>query len=142
MDTREELWRKYVKQYDIDVPEELIENEENYISLDIRHRVKYQVMAGGASAADSDTLPGLQNLDIHEQAVFEGKSDLVIKSIQKEQNFSVTQEELEIAATDMAERLNASPDMIRMFFGDDLSMLKTDLLKQKAIDWAISQTES
>ncbi|MCD8152209.1 MAG: hypothetical protein LUD71_03865 [Clostridiales bacterium] len=46
MDTREDLWRKYVKQYDIDVPDELIENEENFISLDIRHRIKYQVMAG------------------------------------------------------------------------------------------------
>ncbi|MCD8045823.1 MAG: hypothetical protein LUE90_04135 [Clostridiales bacterium] len=141
MDTREDLWREYVKQYDIDVPDELIENEENFISLDIRHRIKYQVMAGGSSAADSDTLQELQNLDIHEQAVFEAKSDLVIKSIQKEQDFSVTQEELETAAADMAKRLDASPDMIRTFFGDDLSMLKTDLLKQKAIDWAIGRAE-
>lgn len=142
MDTREDIWEKYVKQYDIDVPAELIENEENYIALDIQHRIKYQVMAGGASAADSDALPGLQNLNIHEQAVFEAKADLVIKSIQEKQNFSVTQEELEAAAADMTKRLNASPDMIRMFFGNDLSMLKTDLLKQKAIDWAISQAES
>ncbi|MCD8152208.1 MAG: hypothetical protein LUD71_03860 [Clostridiales bacterium] len=49
--------------------------------------------------------------------------------MQKEQDFSVTQEELETAAADMAKRLDASPDMIRTFFGDDLSMLKTDLLK-------------
>ena len=41
MATRDNLWREFVDNYEIDVPESAIENEFEYIKLDMKHRMQY-----------------------------------------------------------------------------------------------------
>lgn len=139
MTSREETWHAFVDSYEIDVPEEAIENELAYITLEMKHRMQYDRLSGG----ELHLFPAYELAEkadeLHAAAVFEAKAPRVVKAIVAEQGFTVTLEELQAEAQAVAERQGATLDMMKMFFGEDFSMLERDVLEQKAIDWACAQ---
>ena len=139
MTSREETWRSFVEAYDIDVPEEAVENELAYIRLEMKHRMQYDRLSGGGMHLFPDDELEKQADELQAAALFEAKAPRVVKAIIAEQGFTVTPEELEAEARVVAERQNATMDMMKMFFGDDFSLLERDVLERKAIDWACSQ---
>ena len=141
MTSREDAWRAYVAAYDIEVPEEAIENELNYIKLDMRHRMQYDQLSGGGLHLSPDDELAEQEGQLRAAAVFEAKAPRVVKAIIAEQGFTVSPRELEVEAQAVAERQGATMDMMRTFFGEDFSALERDVLERKAIDWACAQME-
>ena len=139
MNSREAIWKAYVEQYEIDVPESLVENELQFIMLDMRHRMQYDTLTGGGIHFNAMAELEEQEEEFRAIARFEVKSKLVVKAILAEQGFTVTQDELETAALDMAKRQNSTIEMVKRFFGDDLALLERDVKEQKAIDWACEQ---
>ena len=139
MTTRDELWREYVAEYDVEVPEERIENELAFIELDLRHRMQYDRLTGGADHFFPGRELAAQEEGLRAAAMFEAKAPLVLKELIAKLSIEVSHEELEAEAKAMAERQNSSVEAIKYFFGDDLSMLRRDCLERKAIDWAVSQ---
>ena len=141
MNVNEEAWREFVFAYDIEVPKEAIDDELSYIELQMRHNMQYDRMAGG----DMHLFPGRelreQEAALYEAALFEAKEPRVLKAIIAEQNFEVTAEELEEEAAAMAERQNSTVEDLKRFFGDDLAMLKRDVLETKARNWACARKE-
>ena len=140
MASRDEIWRGYVEAYDIDVPEEAVQNELEYLRLAMRHNMQYDRLTGG----DAHLFPGRelsqQEEELRAAALFEAKEPLVLKRIIAGQGFEVSRQELEAEAAAMAEREGSTVEMVKRFFGDDLKMLERDVLERKAIDWACDQT--
>ena len=136
MPTREDVWKQFVANYEIDVPESAIQNELEYIKAAMRHAMTYDTLSGGESH------PFLQ-LELEEQASelravaeFEAKAPLVLKAIIAGQAIDVTPEELESEARAVAARQATTVEAIKQFFGENLCMLRRDVLENKAIDWA------
>ena len=140
METRDEGWRSFVDAYDVDVPEESVRNEIEFLKIAMRHNMVYDRMAGGDLHLFPDRELEQQEDELKAQALFEAKAPLVLKRIIAEQGFETTQEELEAEAVALAEREGSTVDMVKRFFGDDLKMLERDVLERKAIDWACEQT--
>ena len=139
MATRDDLWRKFVSDYEIDVPESAIENELEYIKLDMKHRMQYDQMSGGGMHLCPQMELAEQEAELREAAVFEAKAPRVLKEIIAQQGITTTQGELEAEAQAMAEREGSTIEMVKRFFGDDFAMLERDVLERKAIDWACEQ---
>ncbi len=139
MATRDGLWREFVDNYEIDVPESAIENELEYIKLDMKHRMQYDQMSGGGMHLFPQMELAEQEAELREAAVFEAKAPRVLKEIIAQQGITTTQDELEAEAQAMAEREGSTIEMVKRFFGDDFAMLERDVLERKAIDWACEQ---
>lgn len=137
--TREEKIRQYILDYDLDVPEEKIKNEYDFIVLDLKHRMQYDTLSTGTRHPDVQGELEAQKEDILKAATYEAKSELVFKDIIKKQNFTVTPEELQAEAQDMIEREHSTMNMVKRFFGDDLTGLEPDLKRRKAMDWIVEQ---
>ncbi|HAM15337.1 MAG TPA: hypothetical protein DCP91_05675 [Eggerthellaceae bacterium] len=139
MAARDEIWRKYVEDYDIDVPKSAIQNELEYIKLDLRHRMQYDQLTGGDMHLFPKRELAQQEDELRAAALFEAKAPRVLKAIVAEQGFTATQDELEAEAQAIAEREGSTMDMVKRFFGEDLAMLERDVVERKAIDWACEQ---
>lgn len=142
MSSREETWKRFVENYDIDVPEDAVENELNYMMLDMRHRMQYDTLTGGGYHFNARAELAEQEEELRALARFEVKSGLVMKALLAERQFTVTQEELEAEAEAMARRQNTTVELIRTFFGGDLAMLERDVKERKAIDWVCEQANN
>ena len=139
MATRDGLWREFVDNYEIDVPESAIENELEYIKLYMKHRMQYDQMSGGGMHLFPQMELAEQEAELREAAVFEAKAPRVLKEIIAQQGITTTQDELEAEAQAMAEREGSTIEMVKRFFGEDYAMLERDVLERKAIDWACEQ---
>lgn len=136
----EEKIRRFVMEYSIEVPKQAVENELNYIRMEMRHRMNYDTLTGGGHHLDPYGELEQMKDQLYQAAYFEAKYDLVIKDIIARQNFSITREELEEEAAAMAQRQHSTVDLVRRFFGEDLSMLEKDVKRRKAEQW-ICQNE-
>ena len=139
MISKEDAWKQFVGQYEIDVPESKVEEELNFIMMDMRHRMRYDTLTGGDHHLFPTAELEAQMEDLQKLAVYEVKSDLVMKAVLAEQNFEVTKDELEAEAAAMAERQSTTMAMIKLFFGEDLAMLERDVKERKAKDWVYEQ---
>ena len=139
MATRDDLWRKFVADYEIDVPESAIENELEYIKLDMKHRMQYDQMSGGGLHLFPQMERAEQEAELREAAVFEAKAPRVLKEIIAQQGITTTQDELEAEALAIAGREGSTIEMVKRFFGEDYALLERDVLERKAMDWACEQ---
>lgn len=139
MATRDELWRQFVADYEIDVPESAIENELAYITLDMKHRMQYDQMSGGGLHLFPQMELAEQEAELRAAAVFEAKAPRVLKEIIAQQGITTTRDELEAEARAIAEREGSTIEMVKRFFGEDYALLKRDVLERKAMDWACEQ---
>lgn len=137
--TRDEAWRAYVAAYPVEVSEEAIQNEFEYIKLDMRHRMQYDRMSGGNPHFFADMELQEQEEELRAAAEFEAKEPLVLRELVAKLGLDVTQEELEAEAQALAERQQTTLESVKLFFGEDFTLLRRDVLNNKAIDWAIGQ---
>ena len=139
MPTPEEVWRTFVDDYDIEVPESAIQNELEYITLQLRHNMQYDRLTGG----DLHLFPGRelqgQADELRAAAVFEAKEPRVLKAIIAEQGITASPDELLAEAQAVAARQNTTVEELQRFFGDDLAMLERDVREAKARAWAVRQ---
>lgn len=135
MKSREEALREFVAACDIDVPESMVENELQYMRLDMRHRMRYDTLTGGELHLNPMGELAEKEAEMREAANYEVKRELVLKAVIKKQSITVTRAELETEAAEMAKRQNATVEQIKHFFGEDLSMLERDVKERKAVDW-------
>lgn len=139
MAARDELWRQFVADYEIDVPESAIENELAYITLDMKHRMQYDQMSGGGLHLFPQMELAEQEAELREAAEFEAKAPRVLKEIIAQQGITATRNELEAEAQAIAEREGSTIEMVKRFFGEDYALLERDVLERKAMDWACEQ---
>ena len=139
MATREQQWRDFVASYDIEVPEQAVQDELEYIELGLRQGMMYDRLTGSAPHLFPQRELAEQAEELRAAALFEAKEPLVLKRIIAEQGLTASRAELEAEAAAMAERENSTVEMVKRFFGEDLALLERDVLERKARDWACGQ---
>ena len=137
--TNEEKWRAYVLAYDIEVPQEDVEEELYRIRSDLKHGMLYEQMSGGASHPFPEMELEQQKDALMEAAVFETKEPLVLKDLTAKLDITVTPEELLAEGEAIAKRQNSTLDEVKRFFGQDLRFLERDVREAKIRAWAVEQ---
>lgn len=134
---REQKLKTYIMKYPLEVPNDMLENELNYIQLELRHRMQYDTLTGGPPHINPAKELADMKDELHQAAYYEAKYQLVIKDILAKQNFSITRKELEDEAIAIAQRQNSTLDMVYRFFEEELAMLEQDIKRQKAEQWIL-----
>lgn len=138
--TREQAFRKYIKEYDIEVPEERVQNMYEYFLLQAKHNLQYDTLINGAVHLNKAQELAEMEDEMREAAFFEAKSDLVMKELMKQLEPEVTEEELQAKAEEKCRKDGTTMEMLKMFFGPSLSGLKRDLQEEKVKDYIYEQT--
>lgn len=142
MKSREDMWRDFVLAYDIEVSEDAVNNELEYIKLDMRHRMQYDRLTGGNAHLFPSQELAEQDEELRMLALFEAKEPKVQRRIIEQEGLVASKEELEAEALAMAKRQNTTIEAVKAFFGEDLAMLERDVLNKKVMDWALAQTDA
>lgn len=124
-----------LKVNNIIVPQDLVDNEVTMMVGELRHKLKYKSLEPGGYL---DVLPDdmVHRMEkFREEAVKLVKTRMVLKGIIAAENFEVTKEDLEKEAKAISVRQQMSIKMVKYFLGEDLEMLRDDLLLRKAIDF-------
>ncbi len=120
--------------YEIEVPDELVENEVAYFAAQAKHCLQYDALTGGESHPFAAFEVEEHMDEIREAAYFEAKSELILKAELQSNPPVVTAEELQAKAESICERENTTMDFVRRFFGDDLKGLEGDLQRTKIME--------
>lgn len=141
MISKEGAIRKFIQQYEIEVPQELVEEEFKLCILDMKHKLVYGQMTGSSRMNPLEQAQALEEAqeELREVAYLTVKEDLVMRELLKQDRFRATAEELEAYGQAMAQRQKTSMEMIRKFFGEDLHLLESDVRRQKADAWIYEQ---
>ncbi len=137
--TKEQAYNRFVKLYDIEVPEEQVQNMFNYFMLQAKHNMQYDTLTTGAVHLNKAQELAEMEDEMREAAYFEAKSDLVMKELMKKLEPEVTEEELQAKAEEKCRKDGTSMEMLKMFFGPSLSGLKRDLQEEKVKDYICEQ---
>ena len=118
----------------IAVPEEQIEAETDMQVIGRFQSMKYAAMGNGGMAElmnlDKDAL----REEAREDVIKELTIDKVLKDIIKAEDIQAAPEELEREAERIVREQNTNMEMVKRFFGDDLSGLAGDVRIKKARD--------
>ena len=141
MISKEGAIRKFIQQYEIEVPQELVEEEFKLCILDMKHKLVYGQMTGSSCMNPLEQAQALEEAqeELREVAYHTVKEDLVMRELLKQDRFRATAKELEAYGQAMAQRQKTSMEMIRKFFGKDLHLLESDVRRQKADAWIYEQ---
>ena len=141
MISKEGAIRKFIQQYEIEVPQELVEEEFKLCILDMKHKLVYGQMTGSSRMNPLEQAQALEEAqeELREVAYLTVKEDLVMRELLKQDRFRATAEELEAYGQAMAQRQKTTMEMIRKFFGEDLHLLESDVRRQKADAWIYEQ---
>lgn len=131
---RDAALRKAVELAPFSAPEEAVEEEHKMLLAEFRHRLTYDSMATGKPLYAYEGLEE-QMEGLKDEAVFQVKSRLVLADVIRRQGLAISQEELEAEGEAIAQRQNVSLAEVRSFLGADLSMVRSDLLERKAMDF-------
>ena len=137
--TKEQAFAKYVREYDIDVPEENVQNLYDYFLLQAKHNMQYDTLVNGTVHLHKAQELAEMEPEMREAAYKEAKTDLVMKELMKQLDPQVTDEELQAKAEEKCRKDGTTMDMLKMFFGPSLSGLKRDLQEEKIKDYIHEQ---
>lgn len=137
--TKEQAFNKLVRLYDIEVPEERVEEMYDYFLLQTKHNMQYDTLTTGAVHLFKDQELAELDPEIREAAYMEAKTDLVMKELIKKLDPQVSQEELEAKAAEISKKEGTSMEMIRMFFGQDLAGLTRSVQEDKVKEYILEQ---
>jgi trigger factor len=135
MQMKDAIIDKVLESNDIEVPQSLVDDEVKMMLIEMQHRMKYESMSfGGYMDLTQDDMAECVE-KFREEALKQVKTRLVLKGVIEAENFEVTKEELEEEAKAISVRQQMSMEMVKDFLGDDLELLKDDLLVRKAMDF-------
>ena len=126
---------KIVEANDIEVPQDLVDNETAMMATGLYKEMQYESMAsgGGLGFNPDDMVDRMEKR--REEAFKMVKTRLVLNGIIAAENLEITKEELEAEAKAISVRQQMPIEMVKDFLGEDLVLLKDDLLVRKAIDF-------
>lgn len=131
---RDAAFRRAVELAPFEPPEEAVQEEHALLLAEFKHRMTYDSMVTGKPLYLYENLSE-QMENLKDEAVFHVKAQLVLKDVIDREGFTVSAQELETEGDALARRQGVTPEKVREFFGPDLSMLRSDLLEQKVLDF-------
>lgn len=124
---------KLAETYPIDVPESLVENEVQAMVCQLYQEMRYKALRTGEINFFVERDIQDQMEDIQKEARRQVKIRCILQEITETEQIQISREELELEAEAMAERQHTTVREIKSFFGENLDMLREDLLIRKTI---------
>ena len=126
----------------MDIPEPMISEQVNQMAEDFTQRMKYQ----GLSIEQYFQFTGMDAKKFIEslkpQALKRIQSRLVLEAVAKEEEISVSEEEIEKELAEMATMHQMEPDKLKEMIGEkEKEHIKDDLAVQKAVDFVVSKAK-
>ena len=123
-----------IEKFGIAIDEQAVAEEAELRAQQRLHALKYEGLRTG-SFADyyRAAFQGAPD-DALEEARRAVALEALIKQVIESHGIVATPEELEAEATRIAEAEGASPAMVRRFFGEDLGLLRRDVVERKAYE--------
>lgn len=137
--TTEERFSRFAAQYPLVVPPDAVQQELDLLILEEKQRMQYEMLTGTAMHLQPQLELEDRMDDLRHQALDTAREALVLQALLAEHTFTITPQELEAGAEALARRQNTTADELRRFLGPELSLLRRDLLEQKAMIWAGEQ---
>lgn len=137
--TKEQAFQKFVKLYDIEVPEEQVEKLYDFFVTQTLHNLQYDTLTSGTVHLNKREILSDMEEELRQNAYYEAKSDLVMKELIKKLAPEVTEEDLQKKAEEIMKKENSSLEMVQMFFGKDLSGLKRGVQEDKVKEYILEQ---
>ncbi len=137
--TKEQAYNKFVKLYDIEVPEERVQEMYEYFLLQAKHNMQYDTMINGNVHLHKREELEAMEPEMREAAYMEAKSDLVMKELLKKLDPEVTEEDLQKKAEEIMRKDNTPLDLLHRFFGKDLAGLKRGVQEDKVKEYILEQ---
>ncbi len=137
--TREQAFNKFVALYDIEVPEDRVQSMFNYFMLQAKHNLQYDTLTTGAVHLNKQEELAAMEDEMREAAYKEAKTDLVMKELLEKLDPSVTQEELQAKAEEIAQKDGTPMELVKRFFGQDLAGLTRAVQEDKVKEYILEQ---
>ncbi len=132
---KDAVLEKVLEANQIEVPQDLVDDEFTMMILEFNHKMKYESLASGSFIGLTQDEIADRTEKFKEEAFKIVKTRLVLKGIIEAENLEVTKDELEEEAKAISIRQQVQIEMVKDFLGEDLELLKDDLLVRKAIDY-------
>lgn len=131
---KDRILEKVLEANVIEVPQDLVDEEVSMMVLEMNHRMKYESLASGAYLDFTQEEIDARLKEFKAEAFKLVKTRMVLEGIIEVENLEVTKEELEEEAKAISLRQQIPVKMVKDFLGEDLGLLKKDLLVRKAIN--------
>lgn len=131
---RELLLDKIIESNEFCLSEEWIEKETDQELISRSQQLKYQGMIDHDFQRYYNYGTEEDRNEARRCVIRKTQVEMLLKSIIEQENLDATAEELEVKAEKIVQQENTPIDMVKRFFGEDFSLLKGDLLKEKALN--------
>lgn len=119
---------------DFEVPQALVDEEASLLTAELKHQIQYQSLTGTLAEPVSPEEMDERLEELKREALLSVKARLIIQNVIHSRELDVSREELEAEASAMAQRQNTTIELVKRFLGEDLGLLRRDLLERKAIE--------
>ena len=137
----ERLLDKIIEDNHIRVDEAEASAEIEYTLTGTLQSMKYQrLIGGGGHLPDQEEVERLRE-EIRRETLRSMKLKKLLESVIEQEDIRVSQHELEQEAEAMARRQNMSVDMVKRFFGEDLSGLEGEVRAGKAVRFIVQSAD-
>jgi len=140
--TRETLINQASENAEIDIPEVMIESEQDRMLSEFEQRIQQQGMTLEMYAQFS----GQDEADLKEQMKEDAgkrvRTNLVLEAIAIEEELEVTEEDINEEFETMADMYQMEVDQIKQILGGNAEMMKEDLKLRKAIEFLVDNSQT
>lgn len=123
---------QYLQTHEIDVPEDLFAEELRLLLIEDAHSEQYRSFWDREFRFRSEEEKSAAYENLRKLAFRRVKAELLMKEIIERERFEVTPAELTGEAERIAQSQGVTLEQIKDFFGEDLSMLRRDVINRKA----------
>lgn len=134
------LFDQIIRQSDIFISEEEVEQEINMELAGFLQTMRYRAMAGDHELEEVDLDEWKE--DIRKEIIRDHQVEVILRVVIEQEKLTVSFEELEEAAVQLAKKEQTTLEMVRRFMGEDYALLKKDTLYRKAKDFLIMSSRS
>jgi trigger factor len=140
---REGTGQALAKLVEDDVPEALVTHEMNHRAQDLALRLQAQGLTPEQWLAITGKSSEDLTAELREAAETSAKVDLALRAVADAEELECTDEDLDDELAGVAERVGEPVARVREEFerGGNLSAVRSDVRKRKALDWLLEQVE-
>lgn len=131
----DEALETLAREYNIAAPQSMVEEEASMLEQELLCRLRYESLAGRVPPPEEVQA---YKEGIPEEAARRVRARLVVEKIIRDRNITVTSEELTSEAQAAAHRQGMTLEQVKDFMGENLALLRREIMERKAIKFARS----
>ncbi|MDO4340041.1 MAG: hypothetical protein Q4C91_18445 [Eubacteriales bacterium] len=123
------LLDQIIAESEIICPEEKVEQELRLEWAGFCQDMRYRAMGGDHQMEEIDPEKWCET--VRKEIIRDYQTEVILNTVIKEEQLSVSHEELETAAAELAGKEHTTLEMVRRFMGEDYALMKKEVLYKK-----------